>query len=431
MQTSERITPSSYVRLLRSNQNFRNLWYAQIVSEIGDWLYIIAIYSHLLELTGGAAKSVGFAFVLQVLPQMLTAPLAGVLNDRLSRRRIMIATDWVRALVISLMLLAQSAEMIWLIYVLLFLETVCWGLFEPARNATIPNVTSGHETVVANALSSTTWSFNFAVGSAIGGIIAAFAGKQAAFVVNAFTFILSALLISRTKFDEPHVAHHPPFEWKHLRDSTMMLDGWKYVTGSPRMTVMVLAKCGLGFLGANWVLLTILGERKYPVHLWGASAASAGMVGMSLLMGARGVGALVGPIAGTYLAGSNQIRMRWGIALGFLMSALGYIFLGLSNHMVAAWLSVILAHAGGSTIWVFSTTLLQLNTEDRYRGRVFSTEFSFMTLSMSASSALSGIFIDRGISPDEVAFRAGLIMLLPGVLWVLAQRYWRRSTDAR
>ncbi|MBL8233198.1 MAG: MFS transporter, partial [Bryobacterales bacterium] len=211
MQTSERITLSSYVRLLRANRNFRNLWYAQIVSEIGDWLYIIAIYSHLLELTGGAAKSIGFAFVLQVLPQMLTAPIAGVLNDRLSRRGIMIATDWVRAAVIALMLFAQSADMIWFIYVLLFLETVCWGLFEPARNATIPNVTQGHETVVANGLSSTTWSFNFAVGSAIGGIIAAFAGKQAAFLVNALTFIASALLISRTRFEEPHIAHHPPF----------------------------------------------------------------------------------------------------------------------------------------------------------------------------------------------------------------------------
>jgi MFS family permease len=431
METGERITLSSYVRLVRRNRNLRNLWYAQIVSEIGDWLYIIAIYSHLLELTGGAAKSVGFAFVLQVLPQMLTAPLAGVLNDRLSRRRIMIATDWVRAVVISMMLFAQSADMIWFIYVLLFLETVCWGLFEPARNATIPNVTQGHETVVANALSSTTWSFNFAVGSAIGGIIAAFAGKQAAFVVNALTFVLSALLISRTKFEEPHIAHHPPFEWKHLGDSSMFVDGWKYVSGDPRLIVMLLAKFGLGFLGANWVLLTILGERKYPVHLWGASAQSAGMVGMSLLMGSRGVGALAGPVLGTYLAGANQVRMRWGIALGFLMAALGYISLGLSNHVVAAWLSVILAHAGGSTIWVFSTNLLQLNTDDRFRGRVFSTEFAFMTLSMSASSSLSGIFIDRGVSPDVVAFRAGLIMLLPGLLWVLAQRLWAQPQTRR
>ncbi|MCS7026191.1 MAG: MFS transporter [Bryobacteraceae bacterium] len=430
MQSGEPITLSSYARLLGSNSNFRHLWYAQIVSEIGDWLYIIAIYSHLLELTGGAAKSIGFAFVLQVLPQMLTAPVAGVLNDRLSRRRMMIATDWMRALIISLMLFAQSADMIWFIYLLLFLETVCWGLFEPARNATIPNVTTGQDLFVANALSSTTWSFNFAVGSAIGGFIAAFAGKQAAFVINALSFVASALLISRTRFDEPHLKEHPPFQWKQAREWRMVAEGWNYVNRDRKLVVILLAKCGLGFLGANWVLLTILGERKYPVYLWGLDAQSAGMMGMSFLMGARGLGALVGPLLGSYFAGSSQERMRRGISLGFALAAFGYILLGLSHHMLAACFSVILAHAGGSTIWVFSTNLLQLNTEDRFRGRIFSAEFSFMTLSMSASSSLSGILIDQGIAPEAVAVGAGLTMFVPGALWVAAQRLWRIGHQA-
>lgn len=426
-ETTERVTIRSYARLVRGNANFRKLWFAQIISEIGDWLYIIAIYSHLLELTGGAARSIGFAFVLQVLPQMLTAPISGVLNDRLSRRGIMIYSDWARAVIIALMLLAQTREMLWLIYILLFLETVCWGLFEPARSATIPNVTSGHDTVIANGLSSTTWSFNFAVGSAIGGLIAAFLGKQAAFVVNALTFVASALLVSRTKVEEPHLAHHPPFRWRDLLDSSMVRDGVAYVSKDRRLFVMMLAKCGLGFMGANWVLLTILGERKYPVQLFGADLKSAAMIGMSLLMGSRGVGALIGPYFGTYFAGSNQLWMRRGIGLGFLLSSVGYMLLGLSNNMIAACLSIVLAHAGGSTIWVFSTNLLQLNTEDRFRGRVFSAEFAFMTLSMSMSSSAAGLLIDQGVTPDRVAFGAGLFMLVPAALWVAAQRLWPDS----
>lgn len=83
----------AYGRLLRTNRNFRLLWMAQIVSEIGAWLYSVAIYSLILELTG-SARAVAFAFVLQVLPQCLTSPAAGILNDRLSRRRIMIVSDW-------------------------------------------------------------------------------------------------------------------------------------------------------------------------------------------------------------------------------------------------------------------------------------------------------------------------------------------------
>ncbi len=76
-------------------------------------------------------------------------------------------------------------------------------------------------------------------------------------------------------------------------------------------------------------------------------------------------------------------------------------------------------------IWVFSATMLQINTEDKFRGRVFSSEFAFMTISMSISSSLAGMFIDRGVSPDTVATSAGFIMLLPATLWLFAQRLWR------
>src|SRR5947209_15307304 len=81
----ERIVPSislgSYVRLVRNNRNFRRVWLAQIVSELGDWFYTLSIYTLLLQLTG-RASSVALALVLQVLPQTLVGPTAGVVNDR-------------------------------------------------------------------------------------------------------------------------------------------------------------------------------------------------------------------------------------------------------------------------------------------------------------------------------------------------------------
>jgi MFS family permease len=85
----------NYVRLVRGNANFRRLWLAQIVSENGDWFYTLAIYSLLLDLTG-KASSVALALVLQVLPHTLLGPLAGTVNDRLSRRKVMIVSDLVR-----------------------------------------------------------------------------------------------------------------------------------------------------------------------------------------------------------------------------------------------------------------------------------------------------------------------------------------------
>src|ERR1700739_1141664 len=87
-----RVSLASYARLIGGNRNFRRLWSAQVVSEIGDWFYTLAIYNLLLELTR-TAGSVALALVLQVLPQTFIGPTAGVVNDRLRRKQVMIASD--------------------------------------------------------------------------------------------------------------------------------------------------------------------------------------------------------------------------------------------------------------------------------------------------------------------------------------------------
>src|SRR5215475_4994119 len=90
-----KVSFASYLELLRGNRNFRRLWSAQVVSEIGDWFYTLAIYNLLLQLTG-RASSVALALILQVLPQTLVGPTAGVVNDRIRRKHVMITADLVR-----------------------------------------------------------------------------------------------------------------------------------------------------------------------------------------------------------------------------------------------------------------------------------------------------------------------------------------------
>src|ERR1700693_4703746 len=128
----ERSVPSvsfkSYTRLLGYNRNFRRLWLAQIVSEVGDWFYTLSIYTLLLQLTGHAG-SVALALVLQVLPQTLVGPTAGMVNDRLKRKHVMIAADMVRFVVVLAMLFVRSRSMVWLGYSLLLGGTPNAGVF--------------------------------------------------------------------------------------------------------------------------------------------------------------------------------------------------------------------------------------------------------------------------------------------------------------
>lgn len=416
------VSLAGYARVIRGNRNFRLLWFAQTVSELGDWLYAVAVYSMLLEYTG-SAKSVALAFVLQVLPQFFVAPTAGVLNDRLSRKRLMIFADWVRAGVVLCMILVRGPHLVWLLYLLLFSETIMWALFEPAHNAVIPNITDESELVVANAISSTTWSFNFAMGFAIGGALAAYFGRNTVFMLNALSFVVSALLIGRMHFTEPHVAH-TPFAARDLAGFAAIREGIRYVWSDRKLRALIFVKAGLGLLGANWVLLPIYGERVFPVHRAGFSAQESGMLGMSLLMACRGIGALLGPIVSGYWAGSSLERMRRGILYAFVAAGLGYIALGVAPNVACACIAIVLAHAGGSTLWVFSTTLLQLQTGDRFRGRVFSAEFAFSVITMSASSAGAGALIDRHVPVGNVAMLTGLVALIPALWWarVLKER---------
>ena len=196
------MTFSSYWRLLRDNRNFRLLWFAQIVSELGDWFYSVAILSFLLELTG-SAQLVASAFLTQVLPQTLIAPAAGAINDRISRKKVMIFADLARAVIVFSMLLVRSRSTLWLLFTLLLCETLCWGMFEPGRSAVIPNIVTTEELPAANALSSTTWSVNFAIGAAVGGMALVAFGRETVFVLNSLSFLGSAWLIRRMRLWDP------------------------------------------------------------------------------------------------------------------------------------------------------------------------------------------------------------------------------------
>ena len=417
---------SAYWRLVHDNRNFRRLWGAQIVSELGDWFYALAIYNLLLQFTG-RASSVGLAVVLQVLPQAFIGPMAGVVNDRLRRKRVMIAADLARMVIVSGMLLVRSPGTIWLVYPLLVLETFMMAFFEPARNAVIPNIVGEDCVLLANTLSATTWSINLAVGSALGGVVAVLFGRDSVFVLNALSFLASAMLIRGMHFAEPHTANLPQLRLRGLVDFSPVLEGIRYIRKDARLFTTLFVKMGLGFMGANNVLLPLLGERVFPVRLPGLSTQRGAMLGMSMLLGARGTGALISPLMSGAWAGGQQTRLRTGILFGFLAAAAGYVAVGFAPSVWLAIAAVILAHAGGSTIWVFSTTLLQIYTDDRFRGRVFSAELSLFTVTIAASGYLAGLAIDWGVPPRQTAMFMGVGVLIPAVVWAAMLKIEKRE----
>ena len=151
------------------------------------------------------------------------------------------------------------------------------------------------------------------------------------------------------------------------------------------------------------------------------------MLGMSILLGGRGLGALVGPLISARWAGRREDRLRFGILVGYITIAVGYGLIGVSRSVWMAAACAMLAHAGGSTVWVFSTTLLQLLTEDRFRGRVFSADLGLASLTFATTAYLCGRFLDLGLSARAAATGTGCFMVIPAGLlaWVLLKNRGR------
>ncbi|HEV2349096.1 MAG TPA: MFS transporter [Terriglobia bacterium] len=416
-----------YFSLLRGNRNFRQVWTAQLVSELGDWFYSVAVYDLLFQMTR-SGKAVGFAIIMQTLPWFLMTPLAGALVDRFSRRRLMMLCDVVQGFVVLGLLLVRGPADVWLVYTLLGLEVIFASIFEPARNALLPNITRPEELLAANALSSATWSFTLMTGAALGGLITALLGRPAAFVLNSISFFASATFLSRVRCVETHVDPDSN-EFGEVRPKpNAIAEGARYLKEKPKVVVLILAKTGVGFLGGGLLLLVIFGERIFPIAGHGALA-------VGLLYAARGLGAAIGPMVGDFFIHEQESRMWRSVSLSFFLIGVAYIAFSHAPNLPIALLAIMIAHMGGSNIWVVTTTLLQVHTEDRFRGRIFALDMGMLMLAVSTSNYILGIGLDTWkYTAPQSAIGLGLALIIPGLLWLPVQAKWagkkvKRSAD--
>jgi MFS family permease len=407
----------SYISLLRDNRNFRLLYIGQTISQLGDWFNAVAVYALLLDLTG-SATAVAWMMIVQFLPVAVFGPLAGVIVDRVNRRRLMIITDLLRGGLILTLLFIRRPDQVWIAYVVMAVAVGAQAFFEPARTATIPNVTAPEDLLQANALSSATWSAMLALGASIGGLVTALAGRNVAFVVNALSFFASAYFLAQTQYDATPASAPRSTGILALTGITDLIDGVRYVRQRSHVAALMLVKAGWGLAGGVLLLLTIFGQRVFP--LAGGSAAGIGVSHPS-----RSFGAGLGPIALRWIIGQQPPRLRRAIGPAYFMVGVFYIALAWAPTLWVAALCVLCAHFGGSILWVFSTVLLQMEVPDRFRGRVFATELALVTLMSSASSYWTGRQLDRaGWPPRTLAFALGVMFCVPGALWLLIQSRW-------
>ncbi|MDQ3281588.1 MAG: MFS transporter [Acidobacteriota bacterium] len=395
-----------YWRLLRDNRDFRLLYFGTLISLGGDWFLTVALLDLVLQLTGSATL-VSLIFLLQTLPIFLFTPHAGHVIDRVDRRKLMIAFDLMRIGACLLPLLARTPALLPFAYAGVFLISVGSAYFEPASQAALPNIVQGEELAAANVLMGSTWGTMLTAGAAIGGAVTTVFGRDTSFVVDAASFALSAFLLARmrVRFSEERKSHeHPPF-LQSIRET------FTFARRQPRVLGLLTVKSGYG-LGAGVVaLLSVFGKEVFRSGAWG----------IGLLFAARGVGALIGPFLLRGAIRTDDARYR-AIAFCVLGFGAGYAGLALSHSLLAGCAAILFAHLGGGAAWQMSTYGLQRETPDQIRGRVFSVDYGFVTLTMALSGLAAGVASDR-VGPTAATLATASVCIVFGVVWTLST--WR------
>lgn len=397
--------------LLRRNPGFARLYTAHLVSIMGDWFALVALLGLVLD-TSGRPADAGLLLALETLPLALASPLAGVIADRLDRRRIMVASEGISA-ALALGFLLGGPSRLWVGFACLAGISLCAAFFAPASSASIPNLVAREDLATANALMGSAWGTMMAIGSALGGAVAATAGREAAFVGDAISFVVAGALIAgiRGRFRaEGTGERRGPGVVRELREALT------FVRSERRLAAVLAIKAGQGIAGGSIVLLSV-----FPVKVFGT-----GDGGIGLLMGARGAGALTGPLLfRRFLRESDRVLFgAMAVALGVFGA--GYAAFGLAPGMGLAAAGAFVGHLGAGAQWSLSSYGIQRFAPDEIRGRIFAFDFALIMVSISASFWVTGIAAEH-VHPRAVALALAALGTAWTIVWAVATRSIRRA----
>ncbi|MCW2602653.1 MAG: tmk [Pseudonocardiales bacterium] len=414
---------------------FRRLWYATALSSLGDWLGLLATTALAASLaTGYDAQNyaLGGVLVVRLLPSVVLGPLAGVWADRFDRRLTMVASDVLRFL---LFLSIPIVRDLTALFIASFLIECVSLFFNPAKDASVPNLVRRNQIEAANQLGLiTTYGLTPVLAAALFSGLALLSERLAdsvtffgtnevalALYFNAGTFLVSAMIVWRIKQISGHrdgAGEQPPSLWSLLREGVAFL-----------RSSLLLRGLIVGILGAFAAGGAVIGAgRTYVSSLGGGDAA------YGVLFGAVFVGLGLGIALGPRVARELSRRRLFGLSIMLAGGAL--VLTAVMPHVVLAVAFVVCVGFGAGVAYLSGMTLLSAEVDDALRGRVFAFIQSLvrvvLILSLAAVpfivGALGQLHVDTG-GLDVVIDGTRIVLVAAGVLALIAGVIAYRNMD--
>lgn len=376
MGQAEVLARSSPFTIFRSPA-FTRLWFAQLISTIGDSFTAIAAGIYVYQRTGSTLQ-VGLTLMSTAAPVLLIGMVAGVFVDRYDRKKIMVAADFSRAFLAFLIPILVPYSLVWL-FLILMLSTAIGTFFNPAYSSVIPEVASDEELEAANSMIAISSFGSTAVGYAASGLIAAYSIEWA-FYIDALTFLISGLLLWNLKV-APHKVEEATTAAVVIHN---LKNGLRYLFGSQVLRSLLLV--GLGYY-------LVVGLGNTLLLPFATDALDATTFEYGLQEGLTSIGF----VAGSLLMARFSVRLQDGtwMILSLIGVGLCYLFYSFSTSLPAAIAIIGLAGVTNAPWAIARSTMLQRNTERDIRGRVlgaFTTMNYVMFLLGMAAAGLADLY---------------------------------------
>jgi MFS family permease len=359
--------------LLRETPAFRRLWIAQFISNLGDWVYPVAVFTAAVGTSAATATGLSFLIMAQVGPGMLVGLFGGPIIDRFDRRTVMILSDAARLAAVSTLLLRAHPSLAHLYAVAVTLG-VFGALFQPSFHASLPNLVRRDQLAAANALVGATFSAAIMLGPMIGALLIGYAGVGLGFAVNALSFAASAVLVAATHIPRGERRRAPRSLAYELRAGLGYMYGNRMVRGVLAVVALVTLAAGI----------------KSPLEpILALRVLDGGPTAYGLLGGFWGAGMAIG-----FLVAAGVVR-RLGhgrLLTGAILVVAAAVFLASGAPalwpIMGLWLCAGAANTLGTVAY---ETLLLERTPDAYRGRVMAAVEGALEAGLLVGVASAGL----------------------------------------
>jgi MFS family permease len=399
---------SSFAGLLRGNRNYRFTWSGQVVSEVGDHFNNVAVFALALANTGSGLVVAG-VLISRAICAVLAGPIAGVLLDRMDRKRIMIASDLVRAVVAILFILGVPHGRTWLLFALSGALMFASPFFSSGRASILPTIATKDELHSANSLTQLTQWTTLTVGAFLGGASVSQFGYKLAFLFNAFSFLFSAWCISRLHVESGFRAERSNITV--LRPWHEYTEGLRYMKASP----LIL---GIGLVAVGWA--TGGGAAQVLFSLFGEVVFKRGPAGIGIIWGCAGIGLIAGAMVAHRIGRTISFEAyKRIISISYVIHGGSYVLFSQSKTFGWALFFIGLSRAAVAVSSVLNITQQLRHVSDEFRGRVFSTIDSWSWMTQLLSMGVAGL-ASTHISPRVIGAWSGAFSSSTAIYWAWA-----------